>query len=301
VHFAFRPVAINGGSNADQATYAQTVRVYPLADAGSSKPWPFIDVKDNPINTLPVYDWTFFTDLNTAMQREIPLERDYAMSGLLASIGIVPGEPFDPDEETKTAMLDGLQCAYKYLQHWFTTEGGSLRSLWDDRQHGTFNFPLEQAKRGLPFINESGLMIDKRAFMYFYVTYLPKTLGGGTYYISGLRDSKGELMNGEDTYRLNVPADTPAEDFWSVIVYSMETKGFIQGAERVGLATPNMESMIVKDDGSVDIYFAPKAPDGMDGNWIPTGENWFILFRLYGPSEGWFESGWKLPDIEKVN
>jgi hypothetical protein len=252
------------------------------------------------VNTLPVYNWTFFTDLNTAMQRELPLERDYAMTGRLASIGIVPGEPFDPSEESKDAMLEGLQCAYDYMQHWFVTDGGSLKRLWADRQHGTFNFPLEQAKLGLPFIDETGLMIDKRAFMYFYVTYLPKSLGGGTYYISGLRDSDGELLNGRDTYRLNVPADTPAEDFWSVIVYSLETKGFIKNAERVGLASTNIENMIQNEDGSVDIYFAPEAPEGQEANWIPTGEDWFILFRLYGPKEGWFESGWKLPDFEKV-
>ena len=297
-HFAFRPVAINGGSVDDQSAYAQTVRVYPLADPDAV--WPLIDVYKNPVNTLPVYDWTFFTDLNTAMQRELPLERDFAMSGLLASLGIVPGEPFDPDEETKAVMLEGLEQAYDYMQHWFITEGGSLRRLWEDRQWGTFNFPMEQAKLGLPFIDKTGLMIDKRAFMYFYVTYLPKKLGGGTYYISGLRDSDGELLNGKDTYRLNVPADTPAEDFWSVIVYSMKSKGFIQDAERVGLASTNIESMTVNDDGSVDLYFAPKAPKGKEGNWIPTGEDWFILFRLYGPKKGWLESGWKLPDFEKV-
>ncbi len=299
VHFAFRPVAINGGQMADQSVYAQTVKIYPLADPAAT--WPFIDVYENPVNTLPVYDWTFFTDLNTAMQREMPLERDYAMTGLLASLGIIPGQPFEPDEETKVAMLDGLQCAYDYMQHWFVTDGGSLKRLWDDRQHGTFNFPLEQAKLGLPFIDDTGLMIDKRAFIYFYVTYLPKKLGGGTYYISGLRDSKGELLNGTDTYRLKVPADTPAEDFWSVIVYSMKTKGFIEGAERVGLASTAIESMARNDDGSVDIYFAPEALDGKEANWIPTGEDWFILFRLYGPSEGWYESGWKLPDFEKLN
>jgi len=299
VHFAFRPVAINGGQMADQSAYAQTVKVYPLADPSAT--WPFVDVYENPVNTLPVYDWTFFTDLNTAMQREMPLERDYAMTGLLASIGIIPGQPLEPDEETKAAMLEGLQCAYDYMQHWFVTDGGSLKRLWDDRQHGTFNFPLEQAKLGLPFIDDTGLMIDKRAFMYFYVTYLPKKLGGGTYYISGLRDSEGELLNGTDTYRLNVPADTPAEDFWSVIVYSMKTKGFIEGAERVGLASTAIESMARNDDGSVDIYFAPEALDGKESNWIPTGEDWFILFRLYGPSEGWYESGWKLPDFRRLN
>lgn len=298
-HFAFRPVAINGGTNTDQSVYAQTVKVYPLANP--TQTWPFIDVYENPVNTLPVYDWTFFTDLNTAMQREMPLERDLAMTGLLASIGIVPGQPFEPDQETKDAMLEGLECAYGYMQHWFVTDGGSLVSLWDDRQWGTFNIPLEQAKLGLPFINETGLMIDKRAYVYFYVTYLPKKLGGGTYYISGIRDSNGDLLNGSDTYRLNVPADTPAEDFWSVIVYSMKTKGFVQGAERVGLASPQLDTMTVNDDGSVDIYFSPEAPEGLKTNWIPTGEDWFILFRLYGPREGWFESGWKLPDFEKLN
>jgi len=39
----------------------------------------------------------------------------------------------------------------------------------------------------------------------------------------------------------------------------------------------------------------------MENNWIPTGEDFFLLFRLYGPSEGWIESGWKLPDLEKVS
>jgi hypothetical protein len=299
VHFSFRPVAINGGQMADQSAYARTVKVYPMADPAAR--WPFIDVYENPVNTLPVYDWTFFTDLNTAVQRELPLEHDYAMTGLLASLGIVRGQPFEPNQETKAAMLEGLECAYDYLQHWFVTDGGSLKRLWQDRQHGTFNFPLEQAKLGLPFIDDTGLMIDKRAFMYFYVTYLPKKLGGGTYYISGLRDSDGELLNGTDTYRLKVPADTPAEDFWSVIVYSMKTKGFIESAERVGLASTAIESMARNDDGSVDIYFAPEAPEGKESNWIPTGEDWFILFRLYGPSEGWYESGWKLPDFERLN
>ena len=298
-HFAFRPVAINGGSNEDQATYAKTLKVYRYGEPEAV--WPFVDVYENPINTLPVYDWTFFTDLNAAMQRELPLKHDFAMTGLMAFLGMVPGKSFDPDEETKAAMLEGLRQAYDYLQHGFVSDGGSLRKLWDDRQHGTFNFPLEQAKLGLPFIDENGLMIDKRALMYFYVTYLAKTLGGGTYYISGLRDAEGELLNGTDTYRLKVPADTPAEDFWSVIVYSMKTKGFIQNAKRVGLASTNKESMIVNDDGTVDIYFSPDAPEGKESNWIPTGEDWFILFRLYGPSQGWFESGWKLPDIEKVN
>lgn len=66
------------------------------------------------------------------------------------------------------------------------------------------------------------------------------------------------------------------------------------------LSAASMAEMNVNEDGSVDIFFAPNAPEGQEANWISTGEDFFLLFRLYGPSEGWIESGWKLPDVEKV-
>ena len=142
--------------------------------------------------------------------------------------------------------------------------------------------------------------MDERAGSYFFLTYLPKELGPGTFYLTGLRDSDGALMNGADTYRLKVPADTPAKDFWSVIVYSMKTKGFVEDAETVGLSSTGLEKMTKNADGSVDLYFAPKAPEGMESNWIPTGEDFFLLFRLYGPNKPLFDKTWKLGDVEKV-
>jgi hypothetical protein len=93
------------------------------------------------------------------------------------------------------------------------------------------------------------------------------------------------LLNGKDTYKLNVPADTRARDFWSVIVYSMRTKGFIENQPEIGLSSRDSASMQVNADGSYDIYFGPKSPEGMDANFIPTGgEDFFLLFRLYGPA-----------------
>ena len=37
-------------------------------------------------------------------------------------------------------------------------------------------------------------------------------------------------------------------------------------------------------------------------NWIPTvvGKAWFPYFRLYGPTEAFFNRTWKLPTIEKM-
>jgi len=97
-----------------------------------------------------------------------------------------------------------------------------------------------------------------------------------------------------------VPKDTPAKDFWSVIVYSMKTKGFVENVDTVGLSSKNLDAMKANDDGSVNIYMAPKAPAGYESNWIPTGEDFFILFRLYGPDKPLFDKVWKLGNVEKV-
>ena len=277
------------------------MKVYRLSEADNPPETTFIDAYPKKFNTLPTYDWTYFTDLSTTILREPVLDRDKAMMALLATLGIEKGKEFKPDDETKQAMLEGLQCAYDFMQSRFVAEGGGFRTLWEDRQWGIFNISLEQAKLGFPFVDENRLLIDERAQQYFYLTYLPVTLGGSTFYFGGLRDKDGETLNGTDTYKLRVSADTPAEDFWSAIVYSMKTKGFVKDVDRVGLSSQVIDTMQKNKDGSVDVYFAPKAPEGMVSNWIPTGEDFFLLFRLYGPKEGWLQSGWKLGDIEKVN
>jgi hypothetical protein len=61
---------------------------------------------------------------------------------------------------------------------------------------------------------------------------------------------------------------------------------------------------IVKNaDGSVDLYFGPSAPEGKPAsNWIKTlpGKGWFAYFRLYGPTQAYFDRSWELNDIERL-
>ena len=40
------------------------------------------------------------------------------------------------------------------------------------------------------------------------------------------------------------------------------------------------------DDGSVDLYFGPAAPDGRESNWVQTipGRHWFSLLPLLRPA-----------------
>ena len=115
------------------------------------------------------------------------------------------------------------------------------------------------------------LWIDARACGAFYwATFVPKKLGGGTFYLMGLHDSAGNLFDGNSTYRLRVPADVPAKEFWSAIVYDVDTKAFVCAGpcdtadNGVGLSSFDKPKMKQNGDGSVDIYFGPRVPSGFE-------------------------------------
>jgi hypothetical protein len=49
------------------------------------------------------------------------------------------------------------------------------------------------------------------------------------------------------------------------------------------------------------VYFGPTAPGGKEANWVQTasGKFWFPYFRLYAPTQAYFDRSWPLPDIVK--
>ena len=107
-------------------------------------------------------------------------------------------------------------------------------------------------------------------------------------------------MNGGNSYRLHVLPNAPAKDFWSAIVYDNQTRSMIQTDQDYPQVSSMDKGLTVNADGSVDVYFGPKAPVGKENNWIQTipGKGWNMLFRLYGPLEPWFNKTWKLSEIE---
>ena len=96
--------------------------------------------------------------------------------------------------------------------------------------------------------------------------------------------------------------DVPVDKFWSLTVYDMATWAFIYTPEgRPGLSSRDRDKMKLNDDGSVTLYFGPKAPKGYENNWISTeGKVPFPLFRFYGPTEALFNKTFILNDIELV-
>ena len=298
---AFRPILKNGGNYDDAAEYAKGLKVYPLSQENDPPATRHLDAFDTDFDCLPYYDYSFWEDVNAVVQRNPVRVQDKVMINLLKSLGIEKGEEMRPTENQKKAMMEGLDIAWTSMQNYFTTEGKSMVPLWNGRSNWqVWNFAQGQAQAGFPYETEEEILIDDRAGgSYFWITFLPKYLGGGTFYLTALRDGEENLLNGSGTYKLNIPADSPAEDFWSVIVYSMKTKGFVRNAERVGISSRELDALVKNDDGSVDVFFAPEPPDGIRSNWIPTGEDFFLLFRLYGPKKD-FQKDWVLSPVERV-
>jgi hypothetical protein len=89
--------------------------------------------------------------------------------------------------------------------------------------------------------------------------------------------------------------------YWSVTVYDRQTHALVRNMPRASRAS--IAADVQKNaDGSIDVYFGPKAPAGKEANWVPTDpqRGFELLFRIYGPTKDFFDKRWVLPDVEKV-
>jgi hypothetical protein len=114
------------------------------------------------------------------------------------------------------------------------------------------------------------------------------------------QDLTGKPFEGNRNYRLRVPANVPATQYWSATVYDRVTHGLVRNMSHAACSslTPGLQT---NDDGTVDIYFGPNAPVGNESNWVPTDpeRRFEVLFRFYGTEKRLFEKTWVLPDVEQ--
>jgi hypothetical protein len=162
----------------------------------------------------------------------------------------------------------------------------------------------EQPNFGFSFFGDGKLDYDRRAggFAYF-ATWAPKHFGEpgklpASFYVHGFTDRDGDRFDGNTTYRIRFSADTPTRDFWSVIAYEVGTNAFIHTPEdRVGISSYDKESLVANEDGSIDVYIGPRAPERFEPNWIPTGgKDFWLIVRFYGPDKAVFDGTWALDD-----
>jgi hypothetical protein len=133
---------------------------------------------------------------------------------------------------------------------------------------------------------------------------MPKVLtdNPGTQYFMAVADKNGKLLEAGKTYKIDVPKDMPVRQFWALTVYDRATCSFIySNSNRTTLSSYDLDKMQKNADGGATIYIGPKAPDGMEANWIPTaGKRPLPAMRCYGPMEALNNKTFKLRDFEAV-
>ena len=58
-----------------------------------------------------------------------------------------------------------------------------------------------------------------------------KMVGAGSQHALLNVDKNGEYMDGAKTCKLNIPADVPAKDFWSIVAYDPQTRSQLQTSQ----------------------------------------------------------------------
>ena len=115
-------------------------------------------------------------------------------------------------------------------------------------------------------------------------------------------DSKGHLLEGRKKYKLYLPPDIPASDFWSIIVYDPLSRLIIHTGQPWPSVFSNNKNLVYNNDGSVDVWFGPKSIKGKENNWVQTisGKRWYMILRLYYPLESWFNKKWRPGAVEEL-
>jgi len=270
-------------------------KIYPLSKKVNPPKMTFVNASGKFHNTIHRMDFGYWDELNSTIQAE-PLEGlDVETRGLLASIGIKKGQKFKPDARMKKILSDAAAIGSVTARALTARPRDQRHYLYPGKRVWTNPF-LEGR---YDFLLDGERLLDSRVYMHFYATGITpamalKLVGKGSQYAIAYLDKDGNALDGSKTYKINLPKDVPAKDFWSFTLYDNQTRGMLQTDQRFPGIDNNKEGLKQNADGSYDIYFGSKAPEGQENNWIQTvpGKGWNTILRLYGPLDPWFDKIW---------
>ncbi len=280
------------------------LKVYSLAQAGNPPDTEFVDFSGKSYNTIAPNDFSFFEGLDQVVQEE-PIDAiGPEARGLLAAIGIVKGQPFEPDARMKRLLGEAA-----------TIGNATARAItYQPRIDGVFIYPgtdsawtTAYANKNTTFEENGAMNLDARVLFYFNATGVTQamaatTVGQGSDYALAYLDADKNPLDGSKTYKLRLPPDVPVNNFWAVTLYDTQTRSLLRTGQKFPTVGSQSDGLQKNADGSYDVYFAPEAPEGKKGNWLQTvpGKSWFTILRMYGPLEPWVDKSWRPGEIELV-
>ncbi len=301
IYLAFRSVRRpgSGATLKDAYDYARQLKMYYLDDPGPTK---YIDPSDLRFPSLPHYDETLFQDIQAIFDGEPTKPQDKVMMGYLKFLGLEPGKPFAPDENTRKLLRQAAADFYFYMQHRLTYPDRK-KYYWPGRH---WQDVLTPDRNGyFSFVYDDWIDLDERAERYFFATYYPRKYyeKPANIYLFTRMDANGAPLQAGRNYKLTIPPHMPVTQFWSLIIYDGATWAFIYTPQKkVGISSYDMDKLKKNPDGSVTLYFGPEAPKGLESNWIPTGgKEPAPGLRFYGAKQEIIDRSFVMPDVEPAD
>lgn len=275
------------------------LKVYPWDKRDAPPEQAFVNLTDTQFNTIHANDFTFFEEMKAVVDSEAVGALPAELLGVLFTLGIRKGEPFEPDAELRATLEDAVALG--------TAAAKALN--FDPRSRAPFYYNDGYWKTAFvggahDFQFGDVKLVDARTLFHYYATgitpaMVAKRVGVGSQYALSNRDADGNYFDGGKTYSVTIPPNPPAEDYWSFVVYDTQTRSLLETDHKLGGVDSNQPTLEANDDGSYTVWFGPEPPDGIEGNWIQTmpGKSWSTVLRLYGPLEPWFDKTWRPGEI----
>ena len=276
-------------------------QVFPLSRASAPPATTFVNVSGKQFNTISANDFSFYEELNAAVQNEPADWVDPETVGLYASIGIRKGQPFAPDARLKETLTEAVAVGNAIARANLFAIRDPRAYFYPDRKWmtpfvgGSYEF-LDGAER----------LLDARAMFFYYATGITPAMseakpGTGSAYAVSFRDATGAFLDGGSTYAVTLPGPIPVNKFWSFTVYDNQTRSLLPTGQKLAGLGSDVPGVQMNKDGGVTVWFGPKPPAGQEKNWVQTipGKGYNVILRLYGPLEPWFDKTWKPGDFER--
>ena len=300
--FVFWRAFIEEGETSKPVALMEQTRIYPLRLVDDPPEMVFPNGSGVSADMVYPTGYRYFEMLAEFVHREYVGSEDWAMRGMMASFGIVKDRPFEPDQRMRDILGAAADVGERMARAIRFSDYLPGTRYYEDRQwHNVLNV------LDVEFNEDGFLNVDARVGM-FQIGYsispamVMNMVGKGSKYPFAYRDGEGNYLSGGNAYRLNLPPDIPAANFWSVTLYDAQNASGLDNGQPYP-SIGSLDDLDYNEDSSVDLYFGPELPPGApEANWLRTvpGKGWFTLLRLYSPTETFFNQEWRPGDFEKI-
>ncbi|CAM4242198.1 DUF1254 domain-containing protein [Listeria booriae] len=279
-------------------TLIKEVKIYPYAERKAKPTTHIISPAGKKYFAGPPKGLLYWKTLQRMIRSEPVEERDRFFVAQLDNLGMHKESDFHPTAYQEELLMMAVgKGEFMAKANAFRKRFADVRH-WPEKQWDYVMVMPTSSQRATDF----DYFFERASYFYEAVTFseamVSKTPNVGQAYLGSYTDQNGEWLSGANTYKLHMPPNPPAANFWSITVYDIATRCLIQNEERRADITSRQE-LAWNADGSIDIYFGPDKPAEHSSNWVQTNneEHWFVYLRLYGPMEAYFDKSWIMDDI----